>query len=607
MEGLKTYLKETTDFNIDKQNGRFIFKSKDYDDLIDRLFDWLGHFPSKHHYSRLYEKFYRSIHTIKHSTDMLDVLDAQMALVLNYETVFKLFLLNADVITDEELKSTTLMLDASFAKAHKLLVGKKISESDWEKFAMNFNILKEKRNLGAHAYLHDDNLVVTRLVNSIHAIFPAYLYVAYFMKLMEAPLRPVAVPPKTMVSPPQPLVAKAPEKSKEEEKNELEVAKKRVLCNGNMESLAEIEVVARQGNTDAQAFLARLYANPKKTGIQRDFKKAFEWYNKLAVCKMLPDETRAEYLRQVAQLYLDPSVHNYSLAISRLTMASRLGNKDAAFQMGLLYCEGSKGTEIGAGSLKPNLKKARESFTRAMELGNSKAKEALERLNGAPTAATILVPEKKDANAETDYQKALSLLRDKGDPQTIIRLMEDAAYRADDEGIRAMRWLAENYRAGTHGLAQDKEASYKWLNCLAALDNPKDVRRLAACYLTDKLYEKAIQTYERLADAGERDGYLGLAFLYYNGGKDYVGQTVVEQNKYLAFEYFKRAAEGDNPKKSALHFLAQMYELGEATLVDRPLAKQLYEQAATLGYEPSIERLKTWKDDTSGSWFNKWF
>ena len=107
-EKLREYLKENS---LVKSQFRFgIFKGGKYEALIDDLFDWLATYPKEHGYTRLYEKFCRNIQTVKLSDDMLDTLDAQIFLVLNFESLFKLVLLSIGLITESELSEDKLVL-----------------------------------------------------------------------------------------------------------------------------------------------------------------------------------------------------------------------------------------------------------------------------------------------------------------------------------------------------------------------------------------------------------------------------------------------------------------------------------------------------------------
>jgi len=87
-----------------------------------------------------------------------------------------------------------------------------------------------------------------------------------------------------------------------------------------------------------------------------------------------------------------------------------------------------------------------------------------------------------------------------------------------------------------------------------------------------------LDTIRANAEEGKAEYQYILAVLYDNGDG-------VEQNKYLAFKWYKKSAENGYTK--AQHNLAYCYSRGEGTPVDHESACHWYEKAARNGYVSS--------------------
>ncbi len=96
-------------------------------------------------------------------------------------------------------------------------------------------------------------------------------------------------------------------------------------------ALKEIAPLARAGNADAQQLLGLMYYTG--SGVQRDYKQAFEWHYKAA----LQGVPAAEYVIG-AMYYTGNTVpQDQKLAVTWFRKAAEHGQADAQYALGLMY------------------------------------------------------------------------------------------------------------------------------------------------------------------------------------------------------------------------------------------------------------------------------
>lgn len=164
----------------------------------------------------------------------------------------------------------------------------------------------------------------------------------------------------------------------------------------------------------------------------------------------------------------------------------------------------------------------------------------------------------------------------------------------------AQFFLANCLGNGSLGLQVDHEKAYNLYVQASKQNHPQATFRTAVCNElgagTRKDANRAVLFYRKASALGDTAGMYKLGMILLNG---LLGQ---QRNPKEALLWLKRAAgQADEDNPHALHELAMLYEkpvvLGQppaATLLvphDEGYARELYTQAAQLGYAPSQNRL----------------
>lgn len=161
----------------------------------------------------------------------------------------------------------------------------------------------------------------------------------------------------------------------------------------------------------------------------------------------------------------------------------------------------------------------------------------------------------------------------------------------------AQFYLADCYGQGALGLEIDPKEAYNLYHSAAKSNHAQAAYRVAVCCEigheegggTKRDPIKAVQWYRRAASLGDTPAMYKMGMIQV---KALLGQT---KNPREGITWLKRAAEkadGENPH--ALHELALMYSQAnpnDIVLKDEEYAKQLFYQAAELGYKFSQFRL----------------
>ncbi|RKP36391.1 HCP-like protein [Dimargaris cristalligena] len=152
--------------------------------------------------------------------------------------------------------------------------------------------------------------------------------------------------------------------------------------------------------------------------------------------------------------------------------------------------------------------------------------------------------------------------------------------------------LADCYNKGHLGLAPDHDKAFSLYQQSSKQSHPQGTYRTAVCYEmgagTKKDPHRAVQYYRKAASLGDTGAMYKLGVVLLKG---LLSQPV---NPREGTTWLKRAADqADVENPHALHELALCYEKGgvPSILVDEHYAKELYTQAAHLGYEPSQFKL----------------
>lgn len=567
-----------------KNQFQLTFQSGNYESLVDALFEWLESYPERHGYSKLYEAFCRNINTVESSNEVLETLDAQVFLVLNFETFFKLVLLSVGLMTEDELAQDRLVLADCYDRLLARLQRFQIKPEVIQRFEDTFGNVKHIRNFGAHKYMHDDQLKIKKLGENINSALSGYLIVFYFKGIIETgadwerkAVDAASSPVATHVPATSPVPAPA-------EPLDLAKVKELVSQGRGSEAIAKATPLAEGGDQETQEYLAKVLANPPKdSGIVKDIQEAVRWNVKLA------NAGNVKAMHRLGDLYKVSK--KYELVIKYYKLAAQKGYVSSLVCLGNLYLTGVTGQ--GDHTIRQDLSKARDYFRQAFEAGNqdagNKLKEIDRRMRSAgadssyiPTAADDI-----EKRTRTDYEKAFSLLS-KGDTDG-LRWMKKLACGNDEQALEALRCLVGIYKGGQYGVEKDPAESLRYLMALAKKNDPKALYKLAGYYRGEKNYIAALAWYEKAAMAGDWHACQDLGYLYANGVSDDDGKVLVKVDKAKAFRWYYALAQLG--KASAQYILATLYEEGEGTAFDPELASLYYKKAAEQGYQRAIDRL----------------
>ncbi|KAI9670933.1 MAG: hypothetical protein M1817_003818 [Caeruleum heppii] len=177
------------------------------------------------------------------------------------------------------------------------------------------------------------------------------------------------------------------------------------------------------------------------------------------------------------------------------------------------------------------------------------------------------------------------------DAHKLVKKLVHAGY-AD-----AMFYLADSYGTGRLGLEADQKEAFSLYQSAAKAGHPQAAYRTAVCCEmgqdegggTRRDPLKAVQWYKRAATLGDTPAMYKLGMILLNG---LLGQP---KNPREAVTWLKRAAErADAENPHALHELGLLYEKAtgsDSIIQDQQYSKQLFLQAADLGYKFSQYRL----------------
>lgn len=158
----------------------------------------------------------------------------------------------------------------------------------------------------------------------------------------------------------------------------------------------------------------------------------------------------------------------------------------------------------------------------------------------------------------------------------------------------AQFFLGNCYGGGLYGLKSDVDKAFGLYLQGSKSNHPECTYRVAVCYElgmgTKKDYRYAMQFYKKAANASDPNGMYKLGLILLNG---LIGQS---KNPREAISWFLRAAQIANEEHpQPLHELAIAYEKKEnsipSVIPDVNYSRELYSQAAQLGYAPSQFKL----------------
>ncbi|CEI92148.1 hypothetical protein CU097_002131 [Rhizopus azygosporus] len=157
----------------------------------------------------------------------------------------------------------------------------------------------------------------------------------------------------------------------------------------------------------------------------------------------------------------------------------------------------------------------------------------------------------------------------------------------------AQLFLGNCYGNGDHGLKQDVDKAFALYLQGSKQNHPECTYRVAVCYEhglgTKRNYRHAMQFYKKAANLSDPSGMYKLGLILLDG---LIGQ---QKNPREAISWFLRAAQiADENHPEALHQLGLIHEKESdipSVIPDVDYARELFSQAAVLGYAPSQYKL----------------
>jgi len=274
-------------------------------------------------------------------------------------------------------------------------------------------------------------------------------------------------------------------------------------------------------------------------GVQKDYLKAAEWYEKavklgnataadnLANLKENPDYLFSLGLRRYQTC-------NYAWAVDSFLKAAAKGNSEAMYYLGLIYERGYAGEK--------NLTKAEEWFGKAVALGNSKAK-------------------KRQAEKEKEHE---------GEKKE-----KDPKEQNAEEMVETGKKKLEN--------GEYSEARQLFLKA-AALSNSEAMRCLGSmCEKHYKDYENAVKWYQKASELNDDHAMFCLGHMYRTG-------SVCAKDIGSAIKWFEKA--GNLGNVLAMNALGNIYFYGEGVPKNYTKAREWFTKSANAGDANGISMLR---------------
>lgn len=318
----------------------------------------------------------------------------------------------------------------------------------------------------------------------------------------------------------------------------------------------------------------------KGEGVVQNINTAIEWYTKSA------EQGHSDACYNLAQIYrvgIDGATIDTTKAIYYYERAVEFGNLEAMFTLGVLYFNGQCG-------LSKDEAKAFELWLKGSEA------------NHLGCAKNVGICYKSGAGIEQDTEKAISYFEKALSLGSIDAMVElGAAY--DDNGIavtdyiKSSNYYAEAYASGSEigafclgmmyelgkGVEKDLSRAFELYKFASEKNYPRAVVKMGIFYHdglgVEKDISKSVECFERAKAMGDPDADNMLAFIY---KKDTVADGT---DPVKAFEFnLKRANEGD---AEAQFLVFKAYDDGVGVEENRELAHEWLKKAADNGHVSS--------------------
>ena len=336
-----------------------------------------------------------------------------------------------------------------------------------------------------------------------------------------------------------------------------------------LEAIERLKGLTDEGNTDAQYFLGKCYAEGK--GVEADPKEAFGWYEKAA----RKGSVNAQFSLGVCYEIGNIVDKNIRKATIWYKIAAEQGNIEAQYRFGLLCLTTPSKDKLYTA---PDREDAVHFLEDAARSGHAKSQcllgkyymyEARGVWGAWEKACELFLAACKKGVPEAEYQLALCYLEGKGvkaDWETATRLFKH--YLRSSKGIPPARetfiktcfaamegseeaqcQLYKLYTEGK-GIVKNQRSAFRWLSRAAEQNNLQAQFALAKCYVQGvgitKNWEAAFKIYKRLAEKGHAKAQRFLGICYKNG-------YGVQKDEKKWEEWTQKAADqGDEKAKADL-------------------------------------------------------
>lgn len=186
----------------------------------------------------------------------------------------------------------------------------------------------------------------------------------------------------------------------------------------------------------------------------------------------------------------------------------------------------------------------------------------------------------KNETEQPSVQQRLSQAQNFAKKQEWVSVFNIMYPLALEGNLQAQGNLGMLYNLG-RGVAQDKEKAYWWFSEAAERGSIVAINNLAVMYYQGQYVKKdekqAIKLFETTAKADNVDAMMMLAEVYHK-----------QKNDIKSFEWLKKAADSGNT--TAKFMMAESYEKGRGTKMNKTLAALIYRELLTSNIENNLRQ-----------------
>ena len=314
-----------------------------------------------------------------------------------------------------------------------------------------------------------------------------------------------------------------------------------------LNSIAQESTIDNKRRNKALCSIGHIYRYGE--GVEQDYTKALEWYNKAA------NAGNAVAMNNIGYMYdYGKGVEqDYTKALEWYNKAANAGNDTAMNNIGYMYRYGE--------GVEQDYTKALEWYNKAANAGNAAAMCNIGYMYGF------------SKGVERDYSKALEWYN-------------KAANAGDGDAMYSIGYM---YDYGK-GVEQDYSKALEWYNKAVNAGNDSAMYSIGYMYEygkgVEQDYSKALEWFKKAANAGNSAAMNNIGYMYEFG-------KGVEQDYTKALEWYNKAANAGN--NVTMSNIGRMYECGKGVEQDYTKALEWYTRSYNSGYKDAskgVERMK---------------